>query len=136
MVDILEKMLDPSVYDEPTKQVTVIQTHISWVFMTGKYAYKIKKPVNFGFLDFTTLEKRKFFCEKELKINRRLAPDMYMEVVPINDSGGEIKIKGAGETIEYAVKMKEIPQKFMMLRMLENGTLTNRTIERISKIVA
>ena len=117
MVDIVSQLMDSSVYDENVKDIRLFQTHISWVFLTGKYAYKIKKPVNFDFLDFTTLEKRKFFCEKELELNQRLAPDMYLEVVPINYSGGKLKIKDDGETIEYAVKMKELPQDTMMKKL-------------------
>jgi len=136
MANISDALLDPNVYEEAVKDVRLVQTHISWIFLTGKHVYKVKKPVDFGFLDFTTLEKRKFFCEKELELNKRLAPDMYLEVVPINQSGGKINIKGAGETIEYAVKMKELPQETMMLKMLEKWTVNNRRVERIAKIIS
>ncbi len=136
MVDIVAELMNPESYDEPVKEVRLAQTHISWIFLTGKYVYKIKKPVDFGFLDFTTLEKRKFFCEKELELNKRLAPDMYLEVVPINQSDDRIKIKGEGKTIEYAVKMREIPQETMMLKLLEKNGVDNVLIEKIAKIVA
>lgn len=127
--------MKPEAYDETVKDVRLAQTHISWIFLTGNYAYKIKKPVDFGFLDFTTLEKRKFYCEKELELNRRLAPDMYLEVVPINQSNGKIKIKGEGKTVEYAVKMIELPQETMMLKLLEKRSVDNSLIDRIAKII-
>src|SRR4030042_1438158 len=133
MVDIASLLMNPKVYDEIVKDVKMVQTHISWIFLTDKYVYKIKKPVHFPFLDFTTLEKRKFYCEKELELNRRLAPDMYLEVVPINEFGGEIKINGRGETIEYAVKMRELPQENMMLKLLEKNKIGKDLIDRIAK---
>lgn len=136
MVDITSLLLSPNAYDETVKNIRLVQTHISWIFLTGKYVYKIKKPVDFGFLDFTTLEKRKFFCEKELELNKRLAPDMYLEVVPINQSKRNIKIKGDGETVEYAVKMRELPQETMMLKLLENGNVDKSLIDRIAKIIS
>ena len=78
---IIEQMLSPKFYEHPvTEPIQLLQTHISFVLLTGKYAYKVKKPMNFGFLDFSTLEKRKYFCEEELRLNRRLAPDLYLSV--------------------------------------------------------
>jgi aminoglycoside phosphotransferase family enzyme len=95
----------------------------------------VKKAVDLGFLDFTTLEKRRFFCEKELELNRRLCEGMYLEVVPINRSNA-IKIKGEGETVEYAVKMKRMPQQRMMSRLLEENKVDDRLVGRIAKIIA
>jgi hypothetical protein len=95
----------------------------------------VKKAVNLEFLDFTTLEKRRIFCEKELELNKRLCGDMYLEVVPINKSN-VIKVKGKGETIEYAVKMKRMPQEKMMTRLLEEKKVDNRLIDSIAKIIA
>jgi aminoglycoside phosphotransferase family enzyme len=95
----------------------------------------VKKAVNLGFLDFTTLEKRRFLCEKELELNRRLCGNMYLEVVPINRSD-VIKIKGEGEPIEYAVKMKRMPQERMMSRLLEENKVDSTLIDRIAKIIA
>ena len=83
---IVEAMLKPEAYPQDPGKIELIQTHISFVFLTKNYVYKIKKAVNFGFLDFSTLEKRQFFCEKELELNRRLCPEIYLEVVPINKS--------------------------------------------------
>jgi aminoglycoside phosphotransferase family enzyme len=112
-----------------------VQTHISFVFLTKRFVYKVKKAVDFGFLDFTTLEKRRFFCEKELELNRRLCRDMYLEVVPINKANA-IKIKGAGETVEYAVKMKRMPQEKMMSKLLEKNKVDDRLIARVAKVIA
>jgi uncharacterized protein len=136
MNNLIPALMKPDAYDEYVKNVRMVQTHISWIFLTGKYVYKIKKPVNFGFLNFTTLERRKVFCEKELELNKRLAEDMYLEVVPINQSNGKIKVKGPGEIIEYAVKMKEIGQEKMMSKQLEKNKVTLDTIEKISKILS
>jgi aminoglycoside phosphotransferase family enzyme len=97
--------------------------------------YKVKKAVDFGFLDFTTLEKRRFFCEKELELNRRLCDDMYLEVVPINRSN-IIKIKGDGAPIEYAVKMKRMPQERMMGNLLKENKVDNKLIDEIAKVIA
>lgn len=135
-VDVIEALKDPSSYDEDVEQIELLQTHISFVFLTGRYVYKVKKPVDFGFLDFTTLANRKFFCEEELRLNRRLCPDVYLEVVPINVAGDSVKIKGPGETIEYAVKMRELPQDAIMSRLLEKGKVTKGHAEEIAKLLA
>jgi aminoglycoside phosphotransferase family enzyme len=132
---ILDAMLNPQTYPETTGKIDLIQTHISFVFLTEKYVYKVKKPVNFGFLDFSSLDKRRMYCEKELQLNRRLCPDIYLEVVPINKSNG-LKIKGAGETVEYALKMKRLPQECIMTLLLQEGKVDKKVIDEIAAIVA
>jgi len=132
---VVEALLKPEAYDEDADDVELVQTHISFVFLTKRFVYKVKKAVNFGFLDFTTLEKRRFFCEKELELNRRLCGDMYLEVVPINKADA-IRIKGAGETVEYAVKMKRMPQETMLSRLLEENKVDAELVERIAKTIA
>ena len=127
--------MKPEAYDEEAGQIELVQTHISFVFLTRNFVYKVKKAVDLGFLDFTTLDKRRFFCEKELELNRRLCGDMYLKVVPINKSN-IIKIKGEGETIEYAVKMKRMPQEKMMNKLLEENKVDSKLIDRIAKIIA
>ncbi len=117
------------------KELKVIQTHISYVFITDKWVYKIKKPVNFGFLDFTTLEKRKYFCEKEVELNKRLCPDLYLGVVPIIKEGKIFKIEGKGEPVEYAVKMKRLPEEGMMIKLLKAGTLNEKHIDLIINVL-
>jgi len=134
---VVEALMKPEAYDEEPGQIELTQTHISFVFLTRNFVYKVKKAVNFGFLDFTTLEKRRFFCEKELELNRRLCGDMYLKVVPINRNRSNIiKIKGEGETVEYAVKMKRMPQEKMMNRLLEEKKVDNKLIDKIAKIIA
>jgi aminoglycoside phosphotransferase family enzyme len=132
---ILEALLKPEAYDEDAGNIELLQTHISFVFLTKSFVYKVKKAVNFGFLDFTTLEKRRFFCEKELELNRRLCRDMYLEVVPINKADA-IRVKGAGETVEYAVKMKRMPQDTMLSRLLEENKVDSKLVDRIAKTIA
>jgi uncharacterized protein len=132
---IVDAMLNPQTYPEPTGKIDLIQTHISYVFLTEKYVYKVKKPVNFGFLDFSTLDKRKLYCEKELELNRRLCPEIYLEVVTINKSK-TLKIKGTGETVEYALKMKRLPQECIMTLLLQEGKVDKKNIDEIAEIVA
>jgi aminoglycoside phosphotransferase family enzyme len=132
---VVEALMKPEAYDEEPGSIELVQTHISFVFLTRNFVYKVKKAVDFGFLDFTTLEKRCFFCEKELELNRRLCGDMYLEVVPINKSDA-IKINGEGETVEYAVKMKRMPQERMMNKLIEENKVDDMLVDRIAKIIA
>ncbi|HLE74702.1 MAG TPA: phosphotransferase [Candidatus Bathyarchaeia archaeon] len=132
---VVDALMKPEAYDEDPGSIELVQTHISFVFLTRHFVYKVKKAVNLGFLDFTTLEKRRFFCEKELELNRRLCGDMYLEIVPINKADA-IKIKGEGETVEYAVKMKRMPQERMMSRLLEENKVDDKLIDIIAKVIA
>ena len=132
---VVQAMLTPEAYPENPGKIELIQTHISFVFLTENYVYKVKKAVNFRFLDFSTLDKRHLFCEKELELNRRLCPEIYLEVVAINKSD-IIKINGNGETVEYALKMKRLPQERIMTLLIKEGKVDKRTIDDIAKIVA
>lgn len=132
---VVEALMKPEAYEEEVEQIELKQTHISFVFLTGNFVYKVKKAVDFGFLDFSTLEKRRFFCEKELELNRRLCGDMYLEVVPVNRSDS-IKINGEGEIVEYAVKMKRIPEEKIMTRLLEEGKVDRKLVDRMARIIA
>ncbi|WP_299873116.1 bifunctional aminoglycoside phosphotransferase/ATP-binding protein [uncultured Cocleimonas sp.] len=136
----IKKLLNPDVYDHPVKNIELIETHISWVVLTGDYAYKIKKPVNFGFLDFSTLEKRKKYCEQELSLNRRLAPDIYLDVVTISGTPESPLISNGSNsieyTVEYAVKMRQFPQSVQLDNMLHAGKLGNKHIDSIAQMVA
>lgn len=127
--------MKPEAYEEEPGKIELVQTHISFVFLTRNFVYKVKKAIDLGFLDFTTLEKRRFFCEKELELNRRLCRNMYLEVVSINRSQ-IIRIKGEGEAVEYAVKMKRMPQDKMMNRLLEQRKVDGKLIDRIAKTIA
>jgi len=134
--ELLCALLRPSTYGEGVKEVKLLQTHTSWVFLTGRYAYKIKKPVNFGFLNYTTLQRRKHFCEEELRLNRLLSKDIYLDVVPITLHKGEVRIKGRGKIVEYAVKMKELPQSSIMTNLLKEKRIDSSIIDKIASQVA
>lgn len=134
--EFLDALLKPSTYGEGVKEVKLLQTHTSWIFLTGKYAYKVKKPVNFGFLDYTTLKKRKHFCEEELRLNRLLSKDIYLDVIPITLDKGKVRIGGKGKIIEYAVKMKELPQSSIMTNLLKEKRINSSIIDKIASQVA
>jgi aminoglycoside phosphotransferase family enzyme len=131
----VDALLKSEAYPQNPGKIELIQTHISFVFLTENFVYKVKKAVNFGFLDFSTLDKRRMFCEKELELNRRLCPEIYLEVVPINKSN-TIKIDGQGVTVEYALKMKRLPQEKIMTTLIKEGKVDKKTIDAIAKIVA
>ena len=116
--------------------VTALETHISYVLLTGRFAYKVKKAVDFGFLDFTTLAARRFFCEEELRLNRRLAPALYLEVVPITGTVDAPRIGGEGPAVEYAVKMREFPQDALASRLLERGEFGPGHIDALAASIA
>jgi aminoglycoside phosphotransferase family enzyme/predicted kinase len=116
--------------------VELIETHISWVLLAGDLAYKIKKPVNPGFLDFTTLEKRKYFCDEELRVNKRLAPEIYIDVVAIGERDGRPVIGACGEALEYAVRMNRFDQDGQLDRQLEAGRLTSGDIDELASYTA
>jgi hypothetical protein len=132
----IANMLNPEVYDHPVNNIKLIETHISWVILTGDFAYKIKKPVDFGFLNFSTLEKRHFFCEQELVLNRRLAPEIYLEVVAINGTSDEPRLSGSGAVFEYAVKMKQFPQSAQLDNKLAAGKLKLEQMNAIAHMTA
>ncbi len=128
----IEALLLPSTYPHPVERVELIQTHISYVFLAGEYVYKVKKPVEMGFLDYTTLERRRFYCEEEVRLNRRLCPDAYSGVVPVTVKDGTVSLAGAGEVVDYAVKMKRLPQERMMERLLDQGAITGEMLESLT----
>jgi aminoglycoside phosphotransferase family enzyme/predicted kinase len=133
---LIKSLSEASAYEHEIAAVSIVETHISWVLLTGKYAYKIKKPVNFGFLDFSTLEKRRFFCHEELRLNRRLAPDLYLDVVPITGRPDQPRMGGAGEAFEYAVKMIQFPAGYTLSERAECGQLGLDEIDQITDIIA
>src|SRR5947209_7424507 len=109
--ELIDALRSSRAYPHPSGPVDVRQTHISVVFLAGEYAYKVKKPVDLGFLDFSTLARRRHFCEEEVRLNRRLAPAVYEAVVPITRGPGGLRVDGAGEPIEWAVRMKRLPEE-------------------------
>ena len=133
---LIAALADPAIFGPGCDHVRHLETHISHVLLTGPCAYKIKKPVNLGFLDFTTLAQRKFYCEQELRLNRRLAPAIYLDVVAITGSVDRPAIGGGGPVIEYAVKMREFPQEALASRMLADGSLGTSHIDALAAEVA
>jgi aminoglycoside phosphotransferase family enzyme/predicted kinase len=133
---LIEALRQPGVLGDQAAEVAVLQTHISWVLLAGPWAYKLKKPVDLGFLDFSSLEKRRWYCEEELRLNRRLAPDLYVEVVPITGTPELPRLGGSGKVIEYAVRMKRFPQEALLPRVMERGELQPWHIDALASTVA
>ncbi|HIJ79034.1 MAG: hypothetical protein OEY01_08455 [Desulfobulbaceae bacterium] len=127
----IQFMLQPEIYPHPVSEVTLVQTHISYVLLAGDYVYKIKKPVDFGFLNFTTLEKRRHFCEQELVLNRRLCPDLYLGLATVTQEGDTFALDGAGVPVDYAVKMARMPEEAMMAKAIARGEVTESTLDAI-----
>lgn len=134
---LVEAMLQPDFYDHVVQDIQIIQTHISYVFLTGEFAYKVKKAVNFGFLDFSSLEKRHFFCQEELRLNNRLAPNLYLAVLPIYQHNDRFSLtSSSAEAVEYAVKMRQFPQEQLLIHLFERGELTFAHITTIAQQIA
>jgi hypothetical protein len=127
---------DPACYPHPADRVELIETHISWVFLVGDYAYKVKKPVDLGFLDFSTLEKRRFYCEEELRLNRRTAAGLYLAVVPVAESPGGPRVGGTGKAIEYALEMRRFPQEALGDSLARRGGLREAQVDAIAAAIA
>ena len=136
MDDLIKTLHKPEFYPHPVKEIRLIETHISWVFLTGDFVYKIKKPVNFGFLDFTTLERREFFCKEEVRLNRRLSPDIYLGVIPIREREGNYSLGSGGKIIDFAVKMRELPQDTCLANLIERGKASSSLMEGIAYLMA
>ena len=128
-------MLDPSVFPHRVGQLQMLETHISWVILTGDWAYKIKKPVNFGFLDYSSLELRRFFCHEEIRLNRRLAPDIYVDVVALTLESNRLRVGGEGEVVEYAVKMRQFLQEGLYDRQLAEGRLSAGQLDQLGRLI-
>ena len=132
----LVRALDnPLAFGHPLRYLRLIETHISWIILTGKYAYKIKKPVNFGFLDFSTLERRRHFCHEELRLNRRFAAQIYLDVIEIYGTADAPRLHGKGAVIDYALQMIEFPQQALLSHHAAAGTLTATMIDAIAERV-
>lgn len=132
----VERLRLPGSYAHPVGEVELLETHISWVLLAGDCAYKIKKPVSLGFVDFTTPESRRFYCEEELRLNRRTAPQLYLEVVPITGTPEAPVLGGAGPAFDHAVKMRRFPQEALLDRVAKAGALTAAQVEAFARTVA
>nr|WP_276583606.1 bifunctional aminoglycoside phosphotransferase/ATP-binding protein [Pseudomonas sp. RIT-PI-S] len=129
-------MQNPALYPHPVEAFELIETHISWVILTGEYAYKVKKPVNFGFLDFTTLAAREHFCQEELRLNQRLTHGLYLEVLAVTGSETEPVLGGDGPAIDYVLKMRQFPQSQLLSTLQANGELGSTEIDSIARQIA
>ncbi len=133
---LVQAMQNADLYPHPVHEFHVIETHISQVILTGEFAYKIKKPMDFGFLDFSTLARRKHFCEEELRLNRRLAEPLYLEVLPITGSPEQPVLGGSGEAFEYVIKMRQFSQDQLFDRLQEQGELAPEALTDLARQVA
>ncbi|MCX5848036.1 MAG: AAA family ATPase [Deltaproteobacteria bacterium] len=136
-LQLIKAMKRVEFYPNNPAEIELIETHISYVFIAGDVVYKIKKPVCFDFLDFTSLEKRKFYCEEELRLNRRLAPETYLDVVAISrNDRGNITLGEGVEVIDYAVRMKKLPADRMLKTMLFKGLADVKVMDDVAKKIA
>ncbi len=137
---IVKALLKSQAYSHKPQKIELVQTQMSFVFLTGDYVYKVKKPVNLGYLDYTTLEKRQFFCHQELELNRRLCPDVYLAVVPIiashQPSAISYQLECEGNPIEYAVKMRQLPQDRMLDVLLPQNRVTEQMVAKVAEKLA
>ena len=133
---LIHALQNPTLYHHEVRQFELIETHISWVLLTGLFAYKFKKPVNLGFLDFSTLQQRRFYCEEELRLNQRLASEIYLEMVTITGTQEAPSLGGSGEPIEYAVKMKQFPQSALLSHCIQKGQVSPSHIDVLAKTLA
>jgi aminoglycoside phosphotransferase family enzyme/predicted kinase len=136
LINMVQALSEPSAYLYPVNKVEVRHTHISVVFLAGNYAYKIKKPVELGFLDFGTLEKRRRFCNEEVRLNRRLAPGVYLGVVPVASDGPQLRMEGQGEVVDWAVKMERLPERATLESQLQRGEVDAKVMEALGRKVA
>ena len=127
----VSELLLPAAFPHPAPEPRLIETHISWVILAGEFVYKLRKPVNFGFLDFSTPELRRADCEAEVRLNRRLCPDLYLGVVDVVERDGRLSITGPGIPVEPAVLMRRLPEAGMLPALLERGMVDNRLMERL-----
>lgn len=135
MPNLISALLQPACYAQEAAQVTLVETHISWVLLAGDRAYKIKKPVKLPFLDFSTLEQRRLACIEELRLNQRYAPDIYQDVVPISGTADRPQIAGLGTPIEYAVRMHRFDDAQRLDRVCARGQLTVQLISTLARAI-
>ena len=136
LADLIAALSEPAAYPHPVGAVEVRQTHISVVFLAGPFAYKVKKPLDLGFLDYGTLARRRHFCEREVALNRRLAPAVYLGVVPVVRDGSSVRMDGQGEAIEWAVKMTRLPEEATMQERLRREEVGLEQVEALAVRVA
>ncbi len=136
MSNLVDSLMSPAAFRHPVSSVDLIETHISWVVLTDDYVYKIKKPIVLDFLDFGDLERRKFYCEEEIRLNKPWAPDIYLDVVPISLDNGQPRFDGDGSPIEYAVRMRRFDQEMRLDAQLESGNLSVADMKELGRNIA
>ncbi|QWV98988.1 AAA family ATPase [Geomonas nitrogeniifigens] len=133
---LIKSLLEAAAYPEPTAAVRLVETHVSFIFITDHFVYKVKKAVDYGFLDFTTLDRRRFYCGEEVRLNRRLCPEVYLGVVELRETAEGAGFNGGGKVVDYAVKMKRLPQERMLDHLLGEGAVCAADMVRIAQAVA
>ncbi len=138
--DFVTFLLQPDVYAPKVSAVKLVQTHISYVFVTDDFVYKFKKPVDFGFLDFTSLAKRHHFCKQELVLNRRLCPSIYLDLVALARTDNTFSLSNSSQAVteqvvEYGIKMKRMPEEQMMANIIKSGSLKSEMIDAICDVL-
>jgi len=127
----------PGSYPDPTTRVDALETHMSWVFLTDAFAYKLKKPVRYDYLDFSTLEARRLDCEEELRLNRRLAAEVYLAVVPLMRApDGTFGLGGQGQPVDWLVKMRRLPQEWMLDDLIRRHELSDADLHALARKLA
>ncbi len=133
---LIQALSNAELYPHPVHTIEIKETHISWIILTGEFAYKIKKPLNLGFLDFSTLQQRQHFCEQEVLLNQRLAPDTYLQCLAIGGSEQQPQLDGAGPAIEYAVKMRQFQPQQQLDYLADHQQLSSRHIDQLADQIA
>lgn len=133
---ILQSLRNPAAYPVKTRTVELLQTHVSWLFLTESHVFKLKKPVNFGFLDFSTLDLRRFYCHEEIRLNKRLCPDMYEQVIELHETDSGASFVGNGNVLEYAVMMKRLPADRMLDILVDSGEISRDEILIVARTIA
>jgi len=133
---IVNAFLCPEFYDHPVEHIELVETHISWVFLTGGFAYKLKKPINFGFLNFSSLEQRQYYCQQELALNSRFAPEIYLDVLSVTKKNNQFTLGGPGEIVDYVVKMQQFDHNCLLEKLVKNHRLKLNHIDDLIAIVA
>jgi aminoglycoside phosphotransferase family enzyme len=132
----LQGLLDPRAYPHPVQAVRLVETHISWILLTGEFAYKIKRPVHYPFVDLRSAERREFLCHEEVRLNQRFACELYLGVCQITSIEGEVRLDGSGLVIEHAVKMRQFRQEDELHRLLETLRIAPAELEAFGRDLA
>lgn len=136
VADLLRALRDPAAYPHPARDPRVVTTHISWVVLAGRYAYTVKRPVSLGVLDYSTLERRRHSCDEEVRLDRRLTRDLYLGVVPIVATATGVLVGGAGTPVEYAVRIRRLPERRMLSRLVTSGRANAEQLEELGELLA